>query len=539
MCAIRSVALLDRFIDSMREQIERFVQRDPAARRIWELIDLLAANIRGLVAAGLEGTDDFSSLDEWNYDDWLRMNRIAERTLRNPMIRGATTWASRTADGDPRNPQIAAGQAINAGCRFFFMYKGALFWRMKAGMGDVVFAPMYLALRNRGVKFRFFHRLDEIELERRRHGRDTAEVLAPGESSRSRTIRLPTNYEPLIVIKGQQMSGWPEKPDHEQFDYDDETREEYERAVKGEDEETYVNFESIWCNWEHGDDVFATVGDGPARSGRYHLGRSLRRCDRHRADRRTGAGVETACRSQQRRGARWRRHARTLGTVATQSVQLWVNRTTRELGWTHGQVSFSAFVHPFDTWADLSQLVEVENQPERAWRALFLQRAARTGRAGDRRGSGDTWSTQLEAVKELVKQNAKRFLNEWIFHLWPNAVDRYPNVFKWELLVDKLDRAWGQRLDAQHFVANVDPSERYTQSLPGTTKYRIRPDETGFTHLFIAGDWTDCGFNFGCVEAAVISGRLASSAITRISRHETHSRVHQTSRPWQAAKGGN
>ena len=28
-----------------------------------------------------------------------------------------------------------------------------------------VFAPMYLALRSRGVKFRFFHRLDEIELD--------------------------------------------------------------------------------------------------------------------------------------------------------------------------------------------------------------------------------------------------------------------------------------------------------------------------------------------------------------------------------------
>ena len=70
----------------------------------------------------------------------------------------------RVHDGDPRNPQLAAGQAINAACRFFFMYKGALFWRMKAGMGEVVFAPMYLALRNRGVKFRFFHRLDDIEL---------------------------------------------------------------------------------------------------------------------------------------------------------------------------------------------------------------------------------------------------------------------------------------------------------------------------------------------------------------------------------------
>ena len=148
----------------MREKIEESVRGDAPARRIWELIDLLAANIRGLVASGLEGKDDFSSLDEQNYQDWLRENRIAERTLRNPIVRGAHDLGFAYQDGDVRNPQIAAGQAINAGCRFFFMYKGALFWRMKAGTGEVVFAPMYLALRNRGVKFRFFHRLDDIEL---------------------------------------------------------------------------------------------------------------------------------------------------------------------------------------------------------------------------------------------------------------------------------------------------------------------------------------------------------------------------------------
>ena len=212
-------------------------------------------------------------------------------------MRGAYDLALAYADGDPRNPQLAAGQAINAACPFFFMYKGALFWRMKAGMGEVVFAPMYLALRNRGVKFRFFHRLDDIEL--------SGDGTAVTRLKFRRQVRLkvtddqaPTNYEPLIVIKGQQMSGWPEKPDHEQFDYDDETCEKYQRAVNGEDKETYVNFESIWSNWEHGDDAFATVGNGPAQSG-IPLGRSLRRCDCHCADRRTGAGVQSACRSQQ------------------------------------------------------------------------------------------------------------------------------------------------------------------------------------------------------------------------------------------------
>ena len=31
-------------------------------------------------------------------------------------------------------------------------------------MGDVVFAPLYEALRRRGVSFRFFHRLEDLHL---------------------------------------------------------------------------------------------------------------------------------------------------------------------------------------------------------------------------------------------------------------------------------------------------------------------------------------------------------------------------------------
>jgi uncharacterized protein with NAD-binding domain and iron-sulfur cluster len=515
----RFVAMLDSYIDSMREKIETFVQSDTAARRIWELIDLLAANIRGLVAAGLEGEDDFASLDEYNYLDWLRLNRIAERTLRNPIVRGAHDLGFAYEDGNPRDPQIAAGQAINAGCRFFFMYKGSLFWRLKAGMGDVVFAPMYLALRSRGVKFRFFHRLDEIEL-------DAAGEIVTGLKF-WRQVKLkemdrnaPTNYQPLDLLRGKQMSGWREKPDISQFAYDRTTRDQYERAERGEDKQLYMNFGSIWCNWEHGDRVFATVGEGtrqessdPSWVGHFDdvlvtvPVAALGRVSQNLAAVRSKAG------------RRWRDMLDNIGTVATQSMQLWLNKTTRDLGWMYGQVSFSAFVHPFDTWADLSHLVEVEAQPDARGVHYFCSVLPERD-VPNMDGDPGQVVTKLARVNELVKQNAKRFLDQWIFQLWPDAVYRYPNTFKWGFLLDRRPppdpkRPPGaERLDAQHIVANVDPSERYTQSLPGTTKYRIRPDDTGFEHLFIAGDWTNCGLNVGCVEAAVISGRLASSGIS-------------------------
>jgi uncharacterized protein with NAD-binding domain and iron-sulfur cluster len=65
----------------------------------------------------------------------------------------------------------------------------------------------------------------------------------------------------------------------------------------------------------------------------------------------------------------------------------------------------------------------------------------------------------------------------------------------------------------QYWRANVDPSDRYVQSLPGTDHLRLRPDDSGFANMVLAGDWTDNGLNAGCIEAAVLSGLKAANAV--------------------------
>jgi uncharacterized protein with NAD-binding domain and iron-sulfur cluster len=61
----------------------------------------------------------------------------------------------------------------------------------------------------------------------------------------------------------------------------------------------------------------------------------------------------------------------------------------------------------------------------------------------------------------------------------------------------------------------VNPSDRYALSLPGSSQHRISPLDLTYDNLTVAGDWTDCGFNAGCVEAAVMSGKLAAHALSR------------------------
>ena len=71
-----------------------------------------------------------------------------------------------------------------------------------------------------------------------------------------------------------------------------------------------------------------------------------------------------------------------------------------------------------------------------------------------------------------------------------------------------------QRILATHVQANVDGSDRYSLSLPGTIRKRLSPLDRSVLNATVAGDWTACGLDAGCVEAAVMSGMLAAHAIT-------------------------
>ncbi|MGZ4620407.1 MAG: FAD-dependent oxidoreductase, partial [Frankiaceae bacterium] len=102
--------------------------------------------------------------------------------------------------------------------------------------------------------------------------------------------------------------------------------------------------------------------------------------------------------------------------------------------------------------------------------------------------------------------------------LWPAAALRYPPDFRWDVLADHRDgggrdEVGVRRFNSQYWRANVDPSDRYVLSLPGTARYRLRPGDSGVANLFLAGDWTECGLDAGCVEAAVTSGLLAGNAM--------------------------
>ena len=82
----------------------------------------------------------------------------------SPLMQGLYDLVFAYENGDVSKPNFAAGTAIRCVFRIVFSYKGAIFWKMQAGMGDTVFTPFYEVLKQRGVDFKFFHRVKNLDV---------------------------------------------------------------------------------------------------------------------------------------------------------------------------------------------------------------------------------------------------------------------------------------------------------------------------------------------------------------------------------------
>jgi uncharacterized protein with NAD-binding domain and iron-sulfur cluster len=169
---------------------------------------------------------------------------------------------------------------------------------------------------------------------------------------------------------------------------------------------------------------------------------------------------------------------------------------------------------PFDTWADMSHLLSEESWPESASPgsiAYFCNVLPDELLAAH---GPDGWTPYGEvdaaAVRVAVERAAVAWIDDELPKLWPGA-ERPGGGFDWALL-HGASRGHGD-LSAQYVRANVWPSDRYTLCVPGSARYRISPLDRTYDNLTICGDWTACGLNCGCVEAAVVSGLLAAHAI--------------------------
>lgn len=470
------------------EEEQRVASAGHPLRHLRLLIDFFVANVRGILGDGLLHRS-VTSINHLDYREWLGRHGGSEFLLRSELLRSLYNLVFAYPGGDPGSPgNLEAGSTLNLLLNAL-SYRGAFMWKMRAGMGDVIFAPLYEVLRRRGVKFRFFHRVTGL--------------YADGGSRIERiTLQRQVNlvgddYEPLRRVKD--LPCWPNRP-------------LYDQIVEGAElERRRIDLESFWTPWEDcGGELILRAG---ADFDRVVLGIPV---GAHRF----------VCRDLLGANARWRAMVEQLTTVQTQSLQLWLAKDLEGLGWKLPSPIVGTYAATsLENWADTSQVLEREIwEPGRVGSLAYWCGVMPGPECAPDRSDTDF----PEKQRQLVRLAALDLLEHRLAPLWPKAVAD-PGTgegMRWDFLVAPAEIPGEQRLDSQFLRVNIDPSERYVQSPVGSSAVRMRTDGSGYANLLLAGDWIDTGINIGCIEATAISGRQAARAISgqpaTIPREEPH-----------------
>jgi uncharacterized protein with NAD-binding domain and iron-sulfur cluster len=452
---------------------------DDAVRHAFTKADTFLTIVIGVLDDDLIG-DGFGSINDRDFRSWLTSHGAQPVTLTGPLVRSfysqvfavnlgptvldldrGVVWNSADHPGE-----LAAGATALIALGEYLAYRGSVLWKPTAGFAEAVVTPIFDVLRARGVTFEFFCRVDSLDLAPDRLTIDsiafTRQVATVGDAA----------YQPTVTVHS--IDCWPSEP--------------FWNQLQGEPR---------GIDFERGEVDPATATPGTLVRGDDFDVAVLAI---------SAAALPAICRQllADDRNPRFTTMLANTHTVMTQAFQVWSNRSAEQLGWYHAEAVASSFIEPLDTYCDMSQLTDVES-----WQ-----------QADDVHSIGyfcgvleDTADDSPAAANQRARDGALDYLGSHIATQWPGSVDPATGSFDWSVLVDRRDRSGPARLDAQFVRANYELTERYVQTPPNSVAYRLKPDESGYANLILAGDWTDNGLNVGSVEAAVISGMLASRAI--------------------------
>ena len=483
----------DDFWRAINEFIDRPVRHSTkngdAVRR-----NLLEIEMFQVILRGIRDDDifvrGFGSIDDVNFADWFKKHKASGNLLESPLVAYIANLTFQYPQGDiSLNPQVSAASYIQWALRSAAYVENSL-WLFAAGTGETVITPLYRYLRDKGVDFRFFHELTDVETSE--DGKTATKLIIQQQVK----MKGRAPYAPLQVVKGLQC--WPSKPDINQLEATkDVSNADFERPRD-------AAFGDI-LTFDVGSDAnsaFAKVilAIPPAAI-----------CD-------SAPGLI-------RSNAHWRERVARMPTTATQAMQLWFKQPIEALaempslvsnggvrpfyygsanfpGEMHGVLDFTKYLE-FENWgADgpggllygCGVMVDPPSRPGMSLRSAADLRAYETSRTMLTVMGADLLPMSSEQTAETTNPHSLDFGDLFVHPDSPHA------------------GAVGQnRLADHYFRGNVYPSERYTQSPPSTRSMRINPLNPHCSNLTGAGDWVDTVLNMGSVECSVMGGFLAAA----------------------------
>jgi uncharacterized protein with NAD-binding domain and iron-sulfur cluster len=486
---------LSEILDALKEWLEDaaidLLDDNADLRHLFIGIDLGATILSGMHKDGVfkNGFDVINNID---FQDWLRKHGANEEFVVNSApVRALYDLVFGYENGDYKTPNLEAGTGLRGLLRIGLCYKGGVMWKMQAGMGDTMFTPFYEVLKQRGVKFKYFHQVDELSL-------DPQNPNSVNEIKMTRQVDLidgEYSYQPLIDVKG--LGCWPSKPLYPQI------VPEQAALLQANN----IDLECFWNNWG---EVYQQAFNKSLPQITLQKGRDFDKII-------YGISIDSLphlCPQLLEQSPPLKAAKDYVKTTVTQAYQVWTSDNLAQLGWTYAPPSgeepvLGAWTEPVDTWAAMNQLLPCED-----WSPLHLDPKNVAYFCGVQPisefpvQSDHTFPAQCRAK---VKEAAINQLNHDIHDLWPDAAT--PDKFNWSVLIDPNEQEGKARFDSQYYRSNISPSERYVLSVINSTQHRIATDGAGFDNIYFTGDWIKNGLNAGCVEGATMSGLQTSRAI--------------------------
>jgi uncharacterized protein with NAD-binding domain and iron-sulfur cluster len=486
------IDLIDREWNLAKPLVYRVAEPIDDLRRLFFTTDFMLTLVSGALKDDVQN-QGYDGLDAENFSDWLTRHGAHPATVSSPLSFNYINMTYQYPEGDTTQPpRMAAGCYVRWALQAAG-YMGSFIWRFAAGTGETVIAPLYLVLKQRGVKFEFFHKVEALRLSDDKSGVAAVDIAVQA------TLKDPAaGYDPLIDVKG--LPCWPPEP-------------RFDQLVQGEALKATpdLDLESWWTPWRAPEKLTLKAGEDYD-----HLVFAI-----------SVGAVPHVCGELMAASQAWRDMVDRVPALITQAMQIWVSKDLADLGWTYplrpGEtVLATTYLNPQNGHAEFHDLVPFEDWPaDQTPKGLWYFCGLMVQDEPEPSFDDHDYPRRQRA---RVKYQSIQYLQAGIAPLIPGATTNAsdppgdPFGFNFDLLVDtRAAPAKGtMRFDSQFWRANIDPTERYVATPPGSTAYRLKAWGSGFDNLALAGDWIYSGVNVGSVEGTVMSGKLAAHAVCGI-----------------------
>jgi uncharacterized protein with NAD-binding domain and iron-sulfur cluster len=474
--------ILGHFMTWLKGIADGAMEHDTELRRFFILANLGVVNVVGMVEDNVI-EKGFDVINNYDYREWLAKHGAADISINSAIVQAVYGLVF----GGKNQYTFEAGVALRGLLRLGLTFKGHVYYRMLAGMGDAIFGPIYQVLQQRGVNFQFFNKVTNLGLDIHNNistiSIDVQATLAEGY----------TTYDPLVTVND--LPCWPNFPNVQYL------------AQGAEIAQQNVNLESYYSTWPAVKQKQLILGQD------YDLvilGISI-------------GALPTVAKELILKSTAWQTMVKNVVPVSTIAFQLWLNTSIADMQWPFikdGLALLGSFQEPYDTWADMSDLIERESWPAGFTPANIAYFCGPTPAPNadqilQNAMQSNFTDTDFPTVQtDLAKQCALDYLQQLSSYIWP-GISTGQNNFDFSKLIDLKNGQGQARFDDQFFRANIDPTELYVMSFTGSSACRLNTDQTHlFPNLYITGDWINNGFNAGCIEATAMAGLQTARAIT-------------------------